>query len=146
MFNPFISDMNRLGPPVVPFLPFFGGGSPTKIDYSKKLVPTYSNLSTEGPRLVAVQPHSYPTHIGQAFGPARLALTRKPELVPRKPRKRAASPRVRQSAKQHFTRITHLLMKTENQKQQHKKTQSDKRQERHVHVCFSTVCRCCLLP
>ena len=31
-----------LGPPVVPFYPFFGEGSPTKIDYSKKgtLIPT----------------------------------------------------------------------------------------------------------
>ena len=33
------------------FNPFFGWeGSPTKIDYRKKLVPTYSNLSTGGPR------------------------------------------------------------------------------------------------
>ena len=28
-----------LGPPVVPFYPFFGEGSPTKIDYRKKKVP-----------------------------------------------------------------------------------------------------------
>ena len=40
----------RLGPPVVPFYPFFGEGSPTKIDYRIKLVPSYSNLSTGGPR------------------------------------------------------------------------------------------------
>ena len=26
----------HLGPPVVPFYPFFGEGSPTKIDYRKK--------------------------------------------------------------------------------------------------------------
>ena len=31
-----------LGPPVVPFLsPFLGEGSPTKIDYRKKLVPLF---------------------------------------------------------------------------------------------------------
>ena len=44
--------MAQLGPPIVPFLtPFFGWeGSPTKIDYSKKLVPTYSSLSTGGPK------------------------------------------------------------------------------------------------
>ena len=36
----------KLGPPVVPFLTLFlGEGSPTKIDYRKKLVPNYSNLS-----------------------------------------------------------------------------------------------------
>ena len=38
----------RLGPPVVPFYPFWGEGSPTKIDYRKKWDP-YSNLSTGGP-------------------------------------------------------------------------------------------------
>ena len=38
-----------LGPPVVPFYPFLGEGSPTKIDYRKKGYP-YSNLSTGGPR------------------------------------------------------------------------------------------------
>ena len=30
---------------------FLGEGSPTKIDYRKKMVPTYSSLSTGGPRL-----------------------------------------------------------------------------------------------
>ena len=30
-----------LGPPVVPFYPFLGEGSPTKIDYRKKLVPLF---------------------------------------------------------------------------------------------------------
>ena len=39
----------RLGPPVEPFYPFSGEGSPTKIDYRKKGYP-YSNLSTGGPR------------------------------------------------------------------------------------------------
>ena len=28
--------LERLGPPVVPFLPFFGEGSPTKLDYRRK--------------------------------------------------------------------------------------------------------------
>ena len=37
-----------LGPPVVPFYPFLGKGSPTKIDYRKKGYP-YSTLSTGGP-------------------------------------------------------------------------------------------------
>ena len=34
--------MGKLGRPVVPFFPFWGEGSPTKIDYSKKgtLIPT----------------------------------------------------------------------------------------------------------
>ena len=44
--------LQKLGPPArYPiFKPFFGWeGSPTEIDYRKKLVPTYSNLSTEGP-------------------------------------------------------------------------------------------------
>ena len=37
----------KLGPPVVPFYPFFGEGSPTKIDYRKKGTGyPYSNLST----------------------------------------------------------------------------------------------------
>ena len=35
-----------LGPPVVPFYPFFGEGSPTKGDYSKKGYP-YSNFSIQ---------------------------------------------------------------------------------------------------
>ena len=41
----------RLGSPVVPFYHFsFGSeGSPSKIDYSEKWVPTSSNLSTGGP-------------------------------------------------------------------------------------------------
>ena len=30
-----------LGPPVVPFYPFLGEGSPAKIDYRKKLVPLF---------------------------------------------------------------------------------------------------------
>ena len=30
-----------LGPPVVPFYPFLGEGSPTKIDYRKRLVPLF---------------------------------------------------------------------------------------------------------
>ena len=34
----------------MPFYPFWGEGSPTKIDYRKKRVPTCSNLSTGGPR------------------------------------------------------------------------------------------------
>ena len=34
-----------LGPPVVPFYPFWGEGSPTKIDYGKR-----GNLSTGGSR------------------------------------------------------------------------------------------------
>ena len=37
-----------LGPPVVPFYPFFGEGSPTTIVYRKNGYP-YSNLSTGGP-------------------------------------------------------------------------------------------------
>ena len=37
-----------LGPPVVPFHPFLGEGSPTKIDYRKSWCP-YSKLSTGGP-------------------------------------------------------------------------------------------------
>ena len=37
------------GPPVVPFDPFLGEGSPTKIDYRKSWYP-YSNLSTGGAR------------------------------------------------------------------------------------------------
>ena len=30
-----------LGPPVVPFYPFFGEGSPTKMDYRKNRVPLF---------------------------------------------------------------------------------------------------------
>ena len=42
-------DVHQLGPPAVPFLtPFFGEGSPTKIDDRKK-GSRYSNLSTGGP-------------------------------------------------------------------------------------------------
>ena len=33
------------GPPVLPFYPFVGEGCPTKIDYRKIRVATYSNLS-----------------------------------------------------------------------------------------------------
>ena len=43
------STERRPGPPVVPFYPVFGEGSPTKIDYRKKGC-SYSNLSTGGPR------------------------------------------------------------------------------------------------
>ena len=32
-------ELAHVGPPVVPCYPFFGEGSPTKIDYRKKLVP-----------------------------------------------------------------------------------------------------------
>ena len=39
-----------LGPPVVPFGPFLGEGSPAKIGYRKKGY-RFSNLSTGGPRL-----------------------------------------------------------------------------------------------
>ena len=45
------SPRQLLGPPVVPFYPFWGEGSPTKIDCRKKGYP-YSKLSTGGPRLV----------------------------------------------------------------------------------------------
>ena len=48
-----LHSLQTLGPPAeVPTLnPFLGWeGSPTKIDYRKKLVPTYSILSTGGPR------------------------------------------------------------------------------------------------
>ena len=45
-----------LGPPIVPFDPFLEEGSPTKIDDKKKLVPTYSNLSTGGPSLSRGRP------------------------------------------------------------------------------------------
>ena len=38
-----------LGPPAVPLSRFWVEGSPTKIDYIKKLVPAYSNLSAGGP-------------------------------------------------------------------------------------------------
>ena len=39
--------LSTLDPPVVPFYPFCGEGSPTKIDDRKtNRVPTYSNLST----------------------------------------------------------------------------------------------------
>ena len=31
-----LQSANIIGPPVVPFFPFWGEGSPTKIDYSKK--------------------------------------------------------------------------------------------------------------
>ena len=48
-----------LGPPVVPFLtPFFGEGSPTKIDYRKGY--PYSNLSTGGPSCGCM-----PSYLGQ---------------------------------------------------------------------------------
>ena len=42
-----------LGPPAVPFYPFVGEGSPTKIDHrkSKNKYP-YSNLSTRGPSFI----------------------------------------------------------------------------------------------
>ena len=33
--------MHVLGPAVVPFYPFLGEGSPTKIDYRKQLVPLF---------------------------------------------------------------------------------------------------------
>ena len=42
--------MGCLGPSVVPFYPFFGGGSPTKTDYGKKGT-LIQNLSTGGPRM-----------------------------------------------------------------------------------------------
>ena len=42
-----------LGPPVVPFYPFWGEGSPTKIDHTKKGYP-YSSLSTGGPRYIYI--------------------------------------------------------------------------------------------
>ena len=44
--NPFWSECCQLGPPVVPFYPSFGEGSPTNIDYRKKGYP----FSTGGPR------------------------------------------------------------------------------------------------
>ena len=40
---------HRLGPPVVPFYPFWGECSPTKVDYRKKIGYPYSTLSTGGP-------------------------------------------------------------------------------------------------
>ena len=45
MFHELLStdSSHLLGPPVVPFYPVLGEGSPTKIDYRKKLVPN-SNL------------------------------------------------------------------------------------------------------
>ena len=49
---PFLRMLRRtpkLGPPVVPFYPVLGEGSPTKIDYRNKGTP-YSNLFTGGPR------------------------------------------------------------------------------------------------
>ena len=49
-------DQSLLGPPVVPFYPFLGEGSPTEIDYRKKRYP-YSILSTGGPSLGSF-PHS----------------------------------------------------------------------------------------
>ena len=39
-----------LGPPAVPFYPFLGDNSPTKIDKTEKRWYPYSNLSTGGPR------------------------------------------------------------------------------------------------
>ena len=45
-----LRSVRLLGPPVVPFYPFLGEGSPTKIDYRKKGYP-YVNLSTKGPSL-----------------------------------------------------------------------------------------------
>ena len=48
----------KLGPPVVPFYPFLGEGSRAKVDYRKtNRVPTYSNLSTGGPSIVAQDFH-----------------------------------------------------------------------------------------
>ena len=44
-----------LGPPVAPFCPFLAEGSPTKIDYRKKLVPLFYPLHsplTVGPRIL----------------------------------------------------------------------------------------------
>ena len=38
-----------LGPPVVPFYQLFLGSSPTKIDKTGKMGPTYSNLKSGGP-------------------------------------------------------------------------------------------------
>ena len=48
MLHVFVGSVFCLGPPVVPFYPCLGEGSPTKIDYGKKEYP-YSNLSTGGP-------------------------------------------------------------------------------------------------
>ena len=42
-------EQQKLGPPVVPFYPCLGEGSPANIDYRKSWDP-YSNLSTGGPR------------------------------------------------------------------------------------------------
>ena len=39
----------KLGPPVVPFYPFLGEGSPTKLDYRTKVGTLNPNLSTGGP-------------------------------------------------------------------------------------------------
>ena len=39
----------------MPFYPFFGEGSPTKIDYRKNKGYPYSNLSTGGPRSILKQ-------------------------------------------------------------------------------------------
>ena len=44
--------LHSLGPPVAPFYPFFGEGSPTKIDYRKNKYP-YSILSTGGPSFLS---------------------------------------------------------------------------------------------
>ena len=44
-----------LGPPVVPFYPFLGEGSPTKIDYRRNIGYLYSNLSTRGRDLVGIR-------------------------------------------------------------------------------------------
>ena len=41
-----------LGFAVVPFYPFLGEGSPTKIDYRQKIGYPYSNLSAGGPRIL----------------------------------------------------------------------------------------------
>ena len=40
----FKSTHQKLGPPVVPFYPFFGGCSPTKIDYRKNGTLVLSSL------------------------------------------------------------------------------------------------------
>ena len=51
--NPMVSLQKLIGPPVLPFYIFFGGGCPIKIYYRKRLYP-YSNLKSGGPRLYSL--------------------------------------------------------------------------------------------
>ena len=68
----------HLGPPVVPFCPFFGGeGSPTKIDdrerKKRKNGYPYSNLSTGGPSAVGLSTARDPIYSGRPGSTSQLS-------------------------------------------------------------------------